>query len=44
MKGIQVAEFQNDMKDESMRVLQIGYAMAYQCEMQDEIMGVLWFL
>ena len=42
MKRIQAAEFQNDLKDESMRVLQIDYAMAYQCEMQDEIMGALW--
>ena len=41
LKRIQAAEFQNDLSDESVRVLQIDYAMAYQCELQKEAMGVL---
>ena len=42
IKKNQASELQNDMKDDSVRVLQIDYAMAYQCEMQKEITGALW--
>ena len=34
--------FQNDTKDPTKRVLQIDYAEAYQCELQNEIMSALW--
>ena len=34
VKRIQAAEFQNNLKDDSVRVLQINYVMPYQCEMQ----------
>ena len=42
VKRIQAAEFQKDLLDETIRVLQIDYAMAYQCELQKETMGALW--
>ena len=42
VKRIQAAQFQKDIKDPHVRVLQIDYAMAYQCELQREIMGVIW--
>ena len=41
-KLIQAAEFQNDISDPTKRVLQIDFAQAYQCELQNEIMGALW--
>ena len=40
-KFIQAAEFQTDIHHTRKRVLQIGYAMAYQCELQNETMGAL---
>ena len=42
VKRIQAAQFQKDIKDPHVRVLQIDYAMAYQCELQREIMGIIW--
>ena len=36
MKRIQASEFQKDLLDESVRVLEIDYAMAYQCELRKE--------
>ena len=42
VKTIQVSEFQRDLLDKTVRVLQINYAMAYQCELQKETMGALW--
>ena len=41
-KVIQAAEFQANINDPKKRVLQIDYAMAYQCELQNEVMGALW--
>jgi len=40
VKRIQEAEFENDKK--AARVLQIDFAMAYQCEYQDEVQSALW--
>ena len=42
VKRSQASEFQKDLMDDSGRVLQIDYAMAYQCELQNETMGALW--
>ena len=42
VKRIQAAEFQSDKGDNSKRVLQIDYAMVYQCEYQDEVQSALW--
>ena len=42
VKRIQAVQFQKDIKDPHVRVLQIDYARAYQCELQREIMGVIW--
>ena len=39
-KWIQAVDFQNDIKDPTKKVLQIDYAKAYQCELQNEIMSV----
>ena len=41
-KRIQAVDFQNVIKDPTKRVLQIDYAQAYQCELQNEIMSALW--
>ena len=41
-KLIQAAEFQNDISDPTKRVLQIDFAPANQCELQNEITGALW--
>ena len=41
-KRIQAVDFQNDIKDPTKRVLQIDYAQAYQCELQNEIMSAPW--
>lgn len=41
-KRIKAAQFQKDLTDPSVKVLQIDYAMAYQCELQNETMGALW--
>ena len=40
-RWIQAVDFQNDTKDLIKRVLQIDYAEAYQCELQNEIMSAL---
>ena len=42
MKRIQASEFQKDLMDESVRVLQIDYAIANQCELPNETMCALW--
>ena len=42
VKRIQPSEFQKDLLHKAVRVLQIDYAMAYQCELQKETMGALW--
>ena len=42
VKRNQACEFQKDLMDDSVRVLQIDYAMAYQCELQNETMRALW--
>ena len=42
VKRIQASEFQKDLLDKTVRLLQIDYAMAYQCELQKETMGALW--
>ena len=41
VKRIQASEFQKDLLDETVRVLEIDCAMAYQCELQKETMGAL---
>ena len=41
-KRSQAAAFQSDLNDPTKRVLQIDYAQAYQCELQNETMGALW--
>ena len=42
VKRTQASEFQKDLLDETVKVLQIDCAMAYQCELQKETMGALW--
>ena len=42
VKRIQVKEFHRDISDPKKRVVQVDYAMSYQCELQDEIMSGLW--
>ena len=42
VKRIQAEAFQEDIKNTSKCVLQVDYAMAYQCELQNEAMGALW--
>ena len=44
VKRFQEREFQNDLKDDNNRILQIDYAMAYQCELQKEDMGISGFM
>ena len=41
-KRVQAAEFQKDISDPNVRVVQIDYAMAYQCQQQREIQSALW--
>ena len=41
-KRIQAVDIQNDIKDPTKRVLQIDYAQAYQCDLQNQIMSALW--
>ena len=41
-KLIQAAEFQTDINHPKKQVLQIDYAVACQCELQNETMGALW--
>ena len=41
-KQIQAVDFQHDIKDPTKRVSQIDYAQAYQCELQNDIMGAIW--
>jgi len=40
IKRVQEAEFENDKK--KAQVLQVDFAMVYQCEYQDEIQSALW--
>jgi hypothetical protein len=42
IKRIQANAFQADKDDEAIRMLQIDYAMAYQCESQDEVQGKIF--
>ena len=42
VKRIQANEFQRDKLNNDTRVLQIDYAMAYQCEYQDEVQSAMW--
>lgn len=42
VKRIQAGEFKNDINDPTVRVIQIDYAMAYNCESQKEIQAALW--
>ena len=42
LKRIQADAFQNDINDVDTRVLQIDYAMAYQCQQQSKVQGALW--
>ena len=39
---MQARAFQEDIKDVNTRVLQIDYAMAYQCQQQSEVQSALW--
>ena len=41
-KLIQAAEFEAYINHPKKQVLQIDYAMAYQCELQNEMMRALW--
>ena len=41
-KLIQTAEFQAYINHPKKQVLQIDYAMAYQCKLQNETMRALW--
>ena len=41
-KLIQAAEFEAYINHPKKQVLQIDYAMAYQCELQNETMRALW--
>ena len=34
--------FQEDIKDATTQVVQIAYAMAYQCQQQSEVQSALW--
>ena len=42
LKKIQARTFQEDIKDANARVLEIDYAMAYQCQQQSEVQSALW--
>ena len=42
LKRIQADAFQNDINDVDTRVLQIAYAMAYQCQQQSKVQSALW--
>ena len=42
LKGIQAHVFQEDIKDATTQVVQIAYAMAYQCQQQSEVQSALW--
>ena len=41
LKRIQADAFQNDINDVDTRVLQIAYAMAYQCQQQSKVQSAL---
>ena len=41
-KRIQANEFENDKKKPKTRVLQMDFAMAYECEYQNEVQSALW--
>ena len=41
-KRIQAQAFQDDINDPNARVLQIAFAMDYQCEYQNEVQIALW--
>ena len=41
-KRIQAQAFQDDINDPNNRVLQIDFAMAYQCKYQNEVQSALW--
>ena len=41
-KRIQAQAFHDDINDPNARVLQIDFAMAYQCEYQNEVQSPLW--
>ena len=41
-KRIQAQAFQDDINDPNARVLQIDFAMAYQCKYQNEVQSALW--
>ena len=42
LKRIQADAFQNNINDINTRVLQIDYAMAYQCQQQSKVQSALW--
>ena len=41
-KRIKATEFQADANHPKKRIFKIDYAQAYQCELQNETIGVLW--
>ena len=41
-KRIQAQAFHDDINDPNARVLEIDFAMVYQCEYQNEVQGALW--
>ena len=42
VKPIQAVEFQKDIADPRKHVVQLDYAMSYQCKWQDEVESALW--
>lgn len=42
VKHIQAKEFQDDIGNHQVPVLQIDYVVAYQYQFQDEVQGALW--
>lgn len=42
LKRIQADEFQKDKLNESVRILQVDFAMSFACEYQNEVQNALW--
>ena len=42
LKRIQACVFHEDIKEAKTRVVQVDYAMAYQCQQQSEVQSALW--
>ena len=42
MKRIQAQEFEADKSSPNVRILQIDFAMAHECQYQNEVQSALW--